>query len=672
MLFANYVNGVLSESGLLFSTESRDHGTNEWEKSLLVNVAKVIKGLDLGQGKDAISLKKQINRNVIRQTDNDTQLEDPGCDACQIVLELIDEIDDKGLTLNDSWVEVKGTVELLCELVLDMSSLRGSVMCPGLLDNFGTHLMFILRNSSRPRTEMCHILEFCLPPKPADYIPNSPMPVKLPMESNPTRRMGPQRERTRRATKVDDIRIVQIADIHYDNKYEEGSQTDCGLIMCCANDRNYVGGSGNAGKWGDYSCNTPKRTFEYYLQNINNVSNSYDAVIYTGDHPPHAIWEETLELQTGMSREVVDSFKTHLPNATVYFNLGNHEFFPTNQYYLERPEVQQLLESLSSWWSEVSDLDQTQKNNIKNNGHYTTIVAPGLRVISFNTNYGYGMNFYNVLNFNSAAYNDSKMFVENSLEAATVANEKVIMVGHHPPGSVEPTWSKWYNDLMVRYADAVVLQMGGHTHNDHFQLIRDYNTGAPMGVYSIASSMTTNGEVNPSARVYILDGTTLALKDIEQYRFDIRKAQAGNKEPHIELTYKATEYYGMPDLSPSSWMDLTERMLMNETLFRMHYENHWARSGRAGECDDVCKHEYVCNLRHARGDHAFWCKMDYNNQTTAISSTTTVPPTTTTLATTPTNTVAMATSTPTSRGGRRFSSLILFCICVISTISFRL
>ena len=44
----------------------------------------------------------------------------------------------------------------------------------------------------------------------------------------------------------------------------------------------------------------------------------------TGDSPPHALWDETLEKQRDTTKWVAESIGRRIPNVTVYPAYGNH------------------------------------------------------------------------------------------------------------------------------------------------------------------------------------------------------------------------------------------------------------------------------------------------------------------------------------------------------------
>ena len=60
------------------------------------------------------------------------------------------------------------------------------------------------------------------------------------------------------------IKVLHLADVHWDPEYLEGSNANCGDPLCCrASSGNVTITADGAGYWGDYrSCDLPWRTFE--------------------------------------------------------------------------------------------------------------------------------------------------------------------------------------------------------------------------------------------------------------------------------------------------------------------------------------------------------------------------------------------------------------------------
>ena len=56
-----------------------------------------------------------------------------------------------------------------------------------------------------------------------------------------------------------------------------------------------------------------------------------DYIIWTGDLPPHDIWNQTKESNLHVLRETVQQLRQFFPNTRVYPALGNHESAPVNR-----------------------------------------------------------------------------------------------------------------------------------------------------------------------------------------------------------------------------------------------------------------------------------------------------------------------------------------------------
>ena len=51
------------------------------------------------------------------------------------------------------------------------------------------------------------------------------------------------------------------------------------------------------------------------------------------------------------------------------------------------------------------------------------------------------------------------------------------MVGHHPPSRSDSIylWGREYTQLVQEYHNVIILQVFGHTHSDHFQVVSKHN-----------------------------------------------------------------------------------------------------------------------------------------------------------------------------------------------------
>jgi sphingomyelin phosphodiesterase len=228
----------------------------------------------------------------------------------------------------------------------------------------------------------------------------------------------------------------------------------------------------------------------------------------------------------------------------------------------------------------------------------------------------YTFNWYNVLNHRDVGVQGEvsrmKNFVLQTLQKATNANEKVILLSHHPVGGADflVSESRWYQYLALKYKDTIVLQPTGHTHLDEFRLI--YEADVPQSVVYVSSSVSGGGTNNPSMRVYYLNSTTFQLVDYDQFYLDLAPPNAAKSEKSsttelIKLLYSAKSAYGLPDLSPASWHQLTVRFQSDETLFKTHLSHSDAEAKDRYTCLSVCKERYICRLRNADYDKYSEC-----------------------------------------------------------------
>jgi len=421
---------------------------------------------------------------------------------------------------------------------------------------------------------------------------------------------------------VEVIKVIQLADIHIDPHYVVGSPTDCGLPSCCRAGDEYVG-NGSANVIGTHHCNTPQRTLEAFLQQVADMEP--DFVIYTGDNPPHAMWDnETLSSQLRCTDLVMASINRTLGHHNVFTVLGNHEPYPTNLYYSGLPDTKTLNEKLARLWMEAAEIDAEQEENILRGAYYTAQTGvPGLRILVVNSNYWYTMNFYNSKNEDSADVIAMQQFIVDTLQNVTDNGEKVIVAIHHPPGQSDfiTRYSQWYNDVIVKYSDVIVLHIAGHTHDDHFKIFRD-DSGFPTSALFVAPSVTprsSDGGVNPSVRVYTLHKETHQLINYHQHRLYLSPDLT--EMPNITYVYNARELHDLPDMSAQSWDGLVDRISSDDDVFATYHDNFNSGVYRF-DCDVTCRRDHVCRLRYASYEKVAQCN-DQSESTTETPEVTT-------------------------------------------------
>ncbi|KAL5004721.1 hypothetical protein ScPMuIL_018177 [Solemya velum] len=450
--------------------------------------------------------------------------------------------------------------------------------------------MYILDQQIFDPKSVCETLNYCQ----KEFEPLSIQPILRVNHRHDT-----QREYTRRSS-GQPIRILQLADIHIDPDYAEGSAVNCGMYTCC---RKGYPGNGSAGPYGEYNCDLPGKTFKVLVEEIRKITPKPDFIIYTGDAPPHDVWSESWASQLSDDEHVIDELANLLPNTTIYPALGNHESFPANLYYMGKSEYQVLNNRTVVWWKKLFEMSEEQEETIRTSAYYTTLIRPGLRILSFNSDYGYNFNFYIILNDQIPQFQQMKTFMINTLESARKAGEKVIIIGHIAPGDLDSTvnwYGDFYVDLVANYSDTIVLQTFAHTHHDEFKVVTSpTNEAEHLGVLFLAPSMTPRTNVNPSFRVFSLDSQTFELLDFDQYSINLTEA---NERGNITArkTYSAKSEYGLHDMSPRSWYKLTERFLQRPSVLDRYRYNELAGSGKQGDCDTICKLTQICKVLNNR------------------------------------------------------------------------
>lgn len=103
-------------------------------------------------------------------------------------------------------------------------------------------------------------------------------------------------------------------------------------------------------RWGDYrKCDSPKITVDNMLQHIQDthpvsfvcipksvlfdmkILQDIDYILWTGDLPPHDIWNQTKEENLKILKDTVKQISDMFPGVPIFPALGNHESAPVNR-----------------------------------------------------------------------------------------------------------------------------------------------------------------------------------------------------------------------------------------------------------------------------------------------------------------------------------------------------
>ncbi|XP_037036162.1 sphingomyelin phosphodiesterase isoform X3 [Bradysia coprophila] len=525
------------------------------------------------------------------------------CTACKAGAGLLQHYIQSGKTKD----EIIKTIYQYC-VNLKIQSPR---VCEGVSQLFGVEVIYVLKRVTIGPDEICsfvigdacgdvynpyHEWEVEFPPVPKPAVVDIP----LPKEGVPT------------------FKVLHLSDTHYDPYYAEGSNADCNEPLCCrlTNGRPLTPNNA-AGKWGDYrKCDTPKRTVDHMLDHIADTHADIDYILWTGDLPPHDVWNQTKEENLKIIKETVKQMSEKFPGIPIFPALGNHESAPVNSF--PPPYVQQVDSSISWLYDELDVqwrnwLPSSVSHTVRRGAFYSVLVRPGFRIISLNMNYCNNKNWWLLLNSTDPA-TELQWFIYE-LQSAEFSNEKVHIIGHIPPGHSDclKVWSRNYYRIISRYESTITAQFFGHTHFDEFEVFYDpVNLGRATNIAYIGPSVTPYNDLNPGYRIYYVDGdhdhTTRMVIDHENWIMNLREANLYDYPIWYKL-YSTRVAYGMKGLRPSDWDELVNTMTNNPEVFDLYYKHYWKNSPVRPPCDPECKKRTLCDAKSGRShDRKHFCE----------------------------------------------------------------
>lgn len=131
-------------------------------------------------------------------------------------------------------------------------------------------------------------------------------------------------------------------------------------------------------------------------------------------------------------------------------------------------------------------------NTLHQGAFYSVLIKSGFRIISINTNVCSNLNFWLLQNSNDP-YKELEWLIRE-LQKAELADEKVHIIGHMPPGSSDcvKIWSSNYYDIIGRYENTIAAQFFGHEHFDGFEVFYDPNDLSDYQTYSFICYSISN------------------------------------------------------------------------------------------------------------------------------------------------------------------------------------
>jgi sphingomyelin phosphodiesterase len=291
-------------------------------------------------------------------------------------------------------------------------------------------------------------------------------------------------------------KVVHVSDIHTDMNYSVGSRGECPDPFCCRINSKSIANENfkdenRAGKWGYVGkCDLPLRTLLNFIDQVSNVFKP-DFLIWTGDNPSHAEWDkstadEILQVTTIFTEKFKES------GIPVYPSLGNHEKYPSDQFYpFGGSKEKTFLEFFGNLWKDW--LGEEAYQEFLSYGYYSKKhLNTNLRIISYNCLYCDVFNFFLIKNPTDPS--SQIEWLEKTLRKAELNKEEVYMIGHIPAGdtSLLSECAKRYIALIDRFSHIIRGQFAGHTHFDEVKIMRNYFDKEKVNsIVYIAPSLTT-------------------------------------------------------------------------------------------------------------------------------------------------------------------------------------
>lgn len=381
------------------------------------------------------------------------------------------------------------------------------------------------------------------------------------------------------STSSEIINILHIADIHYDQLYNEGSPNNCKFgtdigTLCCHRYNIPLEPFQLAGKFGDFNCDTPfnliKGTFEWIKNNI-----KINVIFYGGDSVNHHDFLQSEKSNIQIISTITNEINYHFPNITLIPIIGNHDFYPIDQF--SSTIHSNMLTELSKIWN-IND--------------------PSFLKYGF-----YTRDFYNIklIIINSVIWDIHNLFNDSlSIQFEWLKNEikkedkKIWIIGHTPPSSHETI--NLFSDNFEKIINGnVEYSFWYHTHNDEY-FITNNSVGfimpsvIPLRHYS-------------AFRIYQYNTSNNQLLNYQNYYMNLTEVNEKGKVEY-KLLYDFKDQY---QIKLNNLKELVNNMIKNDTLFKIYCNNYYS-GYPLNRCDLKYKKNYICDILYVSNSERKNCK----------------------------------------------------------------
>ncbi|KAI9221687.1 Metallo-dependent phosphatase-like protein [Blastocladiella britannica] len=368
-----------------------------------------------------------------------------------------------------------------------------------------------------------------------------------------------------------------FTDPHIDPHYTPGTFPD---TSCHFPSYNTSGTQSPAGPLGApmTMCDSPPLLIDAtiaYAQSLGPV----DFVVVTGDSARHDTnlpksWDENFALVDRIAGAVSSAW----PEIPILHSIGNNDVYPHNSLAPTSPTLARLA---VSWSSAIPD---SQRATFIQGGYYAVPLGPNLMGLSLNTLFFYAPNDQAT---DCAADPNGPggahlAWIADQLATARAAGHAVVIAGHVPPhpNAWLPGCIDRYAAILGEFGDVVMAQPFGHVNLDHFNArhllsraeyatssqsqitgdleaaVRALDKTTSTSVVLVSPSMLPN--YYPSIRQFEYHGSRLL--DYTQYFLNLTSWQQQHQDERraveFQVEYRATEAYGLHDLSPTEYARL--------------------------------------------------------------------------------------------------------------------
>eukprot|EP01029_Cantina_marsupialis_P012906 TRINITY_DN2857_c0_g1_i1.p1 TRINITY_DN2857_c0_g1~~TRINITY_DN2857_c0_g1_i1.p1 ORF type:complete len:316 (+),score=68.23 TRINITY_DN2857_c0_g1_i1:465-1412(+) len=249
--------------------------------------------------------------------------------------------------------------------------------------------------------------------------------------------------------------------------------------------------------------------------------------------------------------------------------------------------------------------DEDAIKRFHDRGSYTKLLQPGLRVIVMNDFYHDKQNLHMYIHGHIDDLGDFE-WMTKVLEDAEKNNEKVLIMGHMPPGGNEALdWASIEFAKMVRkFHETVKLMVFGHTHRSQFSLLRDQ--GKVIGTVFIGPSLTSD-HVNSGYRYFTLDDSSYELVDIQNWRADLDEIIRTTTMSFSPMQ-SVLKQFNLKATTPQDWAKFAHDMAnSHDTLadYMMQYFN-----GELQIFDEKFRMVTICEAMFATHDAQKMCEKE--------------------------------------------------------------